>query len=128
MARIMIADDSKAQRILYKRAIENFNLPDDVEFDEVATGDELVEKVNAENYDFIIADYNMPPGITGFEAIGRIRGKDVDTPIYLISDLDEKMGEGLAHYAGATGYISKDNFKNVLEEKIKLHLEDENDR
>ena len=84
MKKVIIADDRESWRETYKDIVEDTGL--DVEVDEVATGEELVEKVLAGNYDLVITDYDMPPGVlNGVEALGKIRAAGVETPIYVIS-------------------------------------------
>ena len=96
----------------------------DVEIDEAATGEELVERVLVGNYDLIFTDNRMPPGeMTGMEAIQTIREAKIDTPAYVITADSRGDIEANILAAGATGYIDKiGDAEKVLEEKVKLHL------
>ena len=124
MKKVIIADDRDNWREEYARVIKG-TIDSDLEIDEVATGEELVERVLSGNYDLILTDYDMPPGIlNGVEAVGKIRGAGVETPIYVIS-ANNIESEVLA-FEG-TGYIPKAeaDWDDFLEEKIKLHLGDQ---
>ncbi|MFT4297991.1 MAG: response regulator [Candidatus Woesearchaeota archaeon] len=95
----------------------------EVSLDEVATGDELVERVRRNGYCLAFTDFSMPPGINGLEAIKQIRQQGGVIPIYLFT-LHEGM-EQKALDAGANGYARKDDFNSVdrlIDQAIELYL------
>lgn len=71
--RIIIAEDDPNLRKLYRMSVETF-IPDGV-IDEVNNGSDLVTRVVEGNYDLVLTDNNMPPGLSGLEAIRQIRAR-----------------------------------------------------
>ena len=67
-------------------------------------------------------DYNMPPGISGPEAIRRILKIKPEIKILGLSNYEERALVEDMMTSGANGYLLKDIEKKELEEAIKTVL------
>ena len=68
--KILIVDDSSVSRMMIRGRVSG--LQPDWEVIEAANGDDAIALVASEQPDFLTMDVNMP-GISGFEAVERIR-------------------------------------------------------
>jgi DNA-binding NarL/FixJ family response regulator len=87
---------------------------------EAASGEQAVKKAMDHNFDIIIMDYRMPPGISGLEATQQIlrlkpeiKILSYTTDLYIVKDMVE---------AGARGGISKNFHKGEMDHAIKTVL------
>lgn len=102
--RILIVDDSRAHRLLLRRALTNWGF-DTVE---AGSGDEALDLVASEDLSFVISDWMMP-GMSGVEFCARFRAARGARPGYFIlltaqTDRDH-LARGLE--AGADDFLSK---------------------
>ena len=82
MPKVLIVDDSSVSRMMIKGRI--VGLQPGWEIVEAATGEAAVSLVTADSPDFITMDVNMP-GISGFEAVERIREINKTVKIALLT-------------------------------------------
>ena len=80
--KLLIVDDSNVSRLMIRGRIAV--LQPDWEVIEAASGDEAVALVPTAKPDFITMDVNMP-GITGFEAVEKIRQTDQRVRIVILT-------------------------------------------
>lgn len=80
--KLLIVDDSNVSRLMIRGRIAS--LQPDWEVIEAASGDEAVALVPTAKPDFITMDVNMP-GITGFEAVQKIRQFDQHVKIVILT-------------------------------------------
>ena len=121
--RVILADDNATYRETMIAGMERFCDKEgiDVEFDEVADGKELVERVRRDRYDLVFTDNQMTE-VHGLQALGQIREHDKTVPIYMLSS--SEVGEQ-ALKLGANGYFDKrdyDAFKSGVEKALRTHL------
>jgi CheY-like chemotaxis protein len=88
---------------------------------EAQSGDKCLQMLEQTDVDFILLDINMP-GINGLEVAAKLRQRNVNTPIVMLSaDVQEQHGA-----IGATfsydGYLIKPVANSVLLETIASHL------
>ncbi len=122
MKKIIIAEDSSVIQNLTKKIlqIQNFGITS------VKNGEEVLEKLDAEDFDLILMDINMPK-MDGMECARQIR--NLSDPIkskipilaitgnaknYSISDFNE---------VGINEYIPKPLNFDLLVDKVKLYTE-----
>ncbi|HEY5461674.1 MAG TPA: response regulator transcription factor [Hanamia sp.] len=81
--------------------------------------------VKENNFDLILMDYSMPPGISGTEAIKLIKKIKPTVKILGVSSHTENcVAEDMIN-AGANGYFVKDSDRQVMAEAIKAVLSGE---
>src|SRR2546425_4285010 len=75
---------------------------------QASRGDEAVAAAGRLHPDLILMDLRMP-GMSGAEAIRRIRAQDPAVPIGVLTVFETQESAQIALDAGATGYLAKDS-------------------
>lgn len=96
--KILLVDDNEVNNYVIKQMLYEFN----VQVDTALNGEEAIIMFKKKDYDMVLVDYLMPPGIDGIETIRRIRecgekGKN-QLIIGLKTDENEAFREGLNKY------------------------------
>ena len=78
----------------------------DCELDKSYEGNTGLEKALSNNYDLIILDV-MLPGMDGMEICRRIRAKEVNTPVLMLTAKSEEIDKVLGLEMGADDYLTK---------------------
>jgi two-component system, NarL family, invasion response regulator UvrY len=103
--RILIADDHFAIRMGVKQILsQEFGK---IEFGEAVSSAEAFKKVNADTWDLLILDINMPDK-NGLELLKELKDAHVEVPVLIFSMYREDQVAVRALKAGAAGYLSKD--------------------
>jgi len=102
--RVLLVDDHPIVREGYRRLLES--TPDIRVEGEAASGEEAYTKYFEIGPDVLIIDLSLP-GISGIEAIKRIRLREPKAKILVFSMHDSPLMVTRALEAGATGYLSK---------------------
>jgi two-component system, NtrC family, response regulator HydG len=71
-----------------------------------SNGLKALERIEEENFDVLIADIKMP-GLTGIELLGKIKEKDLETEVIIITGYGSIDSAVEAMKKGATDYITK---------------------
>jgi two-component system, chemotaxis family, chemotaxis protein CheY len=115
--RILIADDSRVMRQIVIRTLRQagFEGHDLVEAED---GKAALDKVRAEEPDFVLSDWNMPE-MTGIEFLRALRAAGLQTPfVFVTSEATAEMRKTAAA-AGALDLITKpfdaERFREALE-------------
>lgn len=115
LPKVLIVDDSKAQRKLIKITVEKWGY----EVEEAENGDIALEKIREDYFSVIICDWIMP-GLTGPEVCQKIREEQGNSYSYLIlltsKNESADIAEGLA--AGADDFLRKPYDKVELKARI----------
>jgi two-component system, NarL family, invasion response regulator UvrY len=104
MLRILIADDHEVVRQGLEKILR-VEFPD-ARIEAVADGEELMRKVEAAVWDLVISDLSMPSS-GGLEALARIRERQPDLPVLILTMHPEEQYAIRALKAGAAGYLTK---------------------
>lgn len=67
--KVLIVDDNEINNDVVKQMLSRLN----IEVDTAISGQEAIQLFETKNYDMILMDYLMPPGIDGIETVRRIR-------------------------------------------------------
>jgi serine/threonine protein kinase/ActR/RegA family two-component response regulator len=120
MARILIAEDEPLTQDLYKRLL----LLNAHTTACVASGEELIEKIDEFNPDLVILDVGLP-GASGIDTCRSIRQRTgfENLPIMIISAKDGEADITTGIRAGANDYLLKPVRKDELLAKVELLLE-----
>ena len=78
---ILLVDDQADVRFMLSLFLED----EGMDFDEVASGEEALDRVKDGAYDLILLDQRMPPGLSGIEVAERLRDSGAHPPIVLYS-------------------------------------------
>jgi two-component system copper resistance phosphate regulon response regulator CusR len=101
MRLLLIEDEEKVARFIVRGLMaERFAV------DVAGAGDSGVEMAQAYNYDLIILDLMMP-GLSGTEALRRIRARDSNVPVLVLTARDA-LEDKVRHFEiGADDYLTK---------------------
>ncbi len=103
--RILIADDSRAMRLIVQRELRHAGLKD-AEIVEAANGREALDMVISSPPDLILSDWNMPE-MEGIELLREIRARGLDIPFGFITSETMPAMRAAAVAAGARFLIAK---------------------
>lgn len=100
--RILVADDSPTITTLLRSALEGAGYEVVVAFD----GMEAYEKGRAGEFDLVILDQLMP-GLLGLEIIDRWHEEEIDTPVIMLSGVDDDRTVVDSLDKGAVDFVRK---------------------
>lgn len=116
MIRLLIADDHAIVREGLKQI---FSLADNIDVaGEAASGTEVFEAMYGRAYDLLLLDMTMP-GINGIDLINRIRLRDADLPILVLSMHNSPQIVRRTLKAGASGYLAKESPPEILIDAVR---------
>ncbi|KTT15747.1 MULTISPECIES: response regulator transcription factor [Pseudomonas] len=111
MIRVLVAEDHTIVREGIKQLI---GLAKDMQVvGEAANGEQLLDSLRHTRCDVVLLDISMP-GVSGLEAIPRIRALQDAPAILMLSMHDEAQMAARALKAGAAGYATKDSDPALL--------------
>jgi two-component system chemotaxis response regulator CheY len=119
MAKALVADDSRAARMILGRALKSIGF----EVREAANGREALAAIEAElePIQLVLADWNMPV-MNGLDLLKRLRQSHAPAslPVVMVTTETEidRIAEALA--AGANEYVMKPFTREILLEKLQL--------
>ena len=115
--RLLVVEDEKNLNKTITERLEKAGYTADGVFD----GEDALYYIENTHYDGIILDV-MIPKINGFDVLKKIRGKNILTPVLMLTakDTDEDIIKGLD--TGANDYITKPFSVGVLSARIRAML------
>jgi DNA-binding response OmpR family regulator len=119
--RILIAEDDTPLATFIVKA---FKTEDHVT--EIAgNGEDALQRLQKEKYDLLILDLNLPV-ISGTEVLAKVRGRDPDIPILILTATDEVAERVACLDAGADDYLTKPFSFSELSARIRAVLRRKN--
>lgn len=116
MTRILIADDHTIVREGLKQILAETR--DMVVTGEATNGQEVIDKVQANNYDVILLDISMP-GRNGLDILKQLRTDNPRVSVLILSMYAEEQYAVRALRAGAAGYITKESAPDELIQALR---------
>ncbi len=114
--RILIADDSRAMRMIVVRQLRQAGF-EDAEFIEAADGAEALAKAREHSPNLIVSDWNMPE-VNGLEFLRQLRASGDDTVFGFVTSEGTPDMIQLARSNGASFLIAKpftpETFRDTL--------------
>ncbi len=109
--KVLIADDHP----LFRQGLKHtFSETDDIEvLDEVENGDDLLTKVQKNDFDLVLLDIAMP-GKNGLEVMKELHTSHSKLPILVLSVYPEEQYAVRYLKAGASGYLTKESAPDQL--------------
>ena len=115
MKRLLIVDDEKHLRLLYKTEFE----AEGYRVDAAGDAKEALGLFEREHYDLVILDIRMP-GMDGIEALGKFLGRDNKLPVIINSAYDSYKDNFMSW--SADSYVIKSSDLTELKQKVKEAL------
>src|SRR4051812_23514418 len=100
--RILIVDDDHAQRSL----LESFLRAHGYQTQSAASGEAALQLLAEQKYAMMISDVRMP-GMTGLETLRRVRQKQLNLPVLLVTAFADIRSAVTAMRDGAVNYLAK---------------------
>ena len=111
MLKILIADDHAIVRQGLKQIVTETQ--DMIVAGEASNGQELLNKINEDDYDVVVLDITMP-GRNGIDVLRQLRSERPQLPILILSVHSEEQYALRALKAGASGYLTKESAPDEL--------------
>jgi two-component system, response regulator, stage 0 sporulation protein F len=111
MARILVVDDEKPLRVLYRHELEL----EGYDVETAGTADEGIQRVREQNWDLVILDIRMP-GKDGLEALGEMLGERRDIRV-IINSAYGTFKDNFMSWA-AEDYVVKSSDLTELKDKV----------
>lgn len=112
MSRILIVEDDKSQRDLYKAELTD----EGYKVDQATNGKEALCMVTGQKYDLVVLDIRMP-GMDGIEALGKIVSHHKKTSVIIHTSYSNYKSNFMTWIADA--YVVKSSNLSELKEKVK---------
>ena len=119
--KFLVVDDSPTMRRIVANSLQTLGINSIVEAED---GKDAITKLDADKFDFVITDWNMP-NMNGLELTKYIRsdpGKYGDIPILMVTTRGLKQDVIEALQAKVNNYVIKPFTPPVLKEKIDAVL------
>lgn len=117
--RVLIVDDQQEVRQVLRSAIESLNAK--VEVFDVPSGEEALLELSAQEFDLLISDVRLP-GISGLELIDKLRQRNPDMKVVLVTGvMDTKVRQQVAD-AGAVDFFLKPIETGEFLDAVERHL------
>ncbi len=105
MKKLLIVDDSKAMRMIVRRALRQANLGEH-QVDEATNGEEALEKLKGGPFDLVLADWNMPQ-MSGIDLLKAVRSEGMSINFGFVTSEGTDDIRELAMQSGAQFLIVK---------------------
>lgn len=115
--RILVIDDDP---ILREFACVYLTTPS-VMIETADCGEAALERLNAESFDFVLCDIDMP-GISGFEVLRAIRSDPAheSLPVFIVTSNEDMVSIDRAYEEGATSFVTKPINWRLLSHHIRF--------
>jgi len=116
MIKILIVDDHTIVRKGLKQILEA--TPDMKVVDEASNGQEVIEKIDNNDYDLILLDISLP-GRGGLDVLKQIKASQPELPVLILSMYPEEQYAIRSLRARASGYLTKESAPDELIDAIR---------
>ncbi len=115
--RFLVVDDFSTMRRIVRNLLKELGFAN---VQEAEDGVEALKKLRAEEFDFVVSDWNMP-NMNGLELLQAIRADDKlkHLPVLMVTAEAKKENIIMAAQAGASGYVVKPFTAATLDEKLQ---------
>lgn len=112
--RILVADDEQLTRQLTAALLK---VAAGADVTEASNGDEAMDKIQAEKFDLLLLDWNMP-GKTGLEIVRSLQNNQSPPPVVMVTSNSERNMVMEALESGVADYVIKPFQPDYLLSKV----------
>ncbi len=114
--KILVVDDFSTMRRIVRNILKQLGFTN---VEEAEDGDVALEKLKNGDFQFVVADWNMP-NMSGLEMLKAIRADDSlkDIPVLMVTAEAEKENVIQAAQAGVNDYVVKPFTADIMQQKI----------
>ena len=115
--KFLVVDDFSTMRRIVRNLLKELGFAN---VQEAEDGVDALKKLHAENFDFVVSDWNMP-NMTGIDLLRAIRADATlkHLPVLMVTAEAKRENIIEAAQAGASGYVVKPFTAGTLDEKLK---------
>lgn len=119
--KFLVVDDFSTMRRIVRNLLKELGFTNVQEAEDGADG---LNKLRAEQFDFVVSDWNMP-NMTGIDMLRAIRADEKlkHLPVLMVTAEAKRENIIEAAQAGASGYVVKPFTAATLDEKLKKIFE-----
>ncbi|CAG0952767.1 Chemotaxis protein CheY [Planctomycetaceae bacterium] len=119
--KFLVVDDFSTMRRIVRNLLKELGFTNVLEAEDGADG---LNKLRAEQFDFVVSDWNMP-NMTGIDMLRAIRADEKlkHLPVLMVTAEAKRENIIEAAQAGASGYVVKPFTAATLDEKLKKIFE-----
>ena len=119
--KFLVVDDFSTMRRIVRNLLKELGFTNVQEAEDGVDG---LNKLRAEQFDFVVSDWNMP-NMTGIDMLGAIRADEKlkHLPVLMVTAEAKRENIIEAAQAGASGYVVKPFTAATLDEKLKKIFE-----
>lgn len=112
----LVVDDFNTMRRIVRNLLKELGFNN---VEEAEDGQDALNKLRANKFDFVISDWNMP-NVDGLELLKTLRADEQfkNMPVLMVTAEAKKENIIAAAQAGASGYVVKPFTAAILEEKL----------
>ncbi len=116
---VLVVDDEAAIRYSVGKTLQRvgYNVR------EAASGEDALEIMKTQNFDVVLTDIRMPPGLDGLELIRRIKESDPDTVVILMTAYPHLTTAVEALRLGAHDYLIKPSSSTDIRSSVQRGVE-----
>jgi two-component system chemotaxis response regulator CheY len=117
MKKLLIVDDSKAMRMIVRRALRQANIVEH-SVDEASNGQEALEKLQGGGFDLVLADWNMPQ-MNGIDLLKAVKSAGLQVHFGFVTSEGTGDIRGVAMENGAEFLIVKPFTPEAIHDALK---------
>jgi two-component system chemotaxis response regulator CheY len=117
MKKLLIVDDSKAMRMIVRRALRQANIVEHT-VEEAANGEEALQKLAAGGFDLVLADWNMPQ-MNGIDLLKAVKAQGISCHFGFVTSEGTGDIRSVATENGAEFLIVKPFTPEALHDALK---------
>lgn len=116
---VLVVDDEGAIRYSVSKTLQRVGY----NVSEASSGDEALEILKQAQYDVVLTDIRMPPGLDGVELVRRIKEMDADTIVILMTGYPSLSTAVEALRLGAHDYLIKPSSSTDIRQSVAKGVE-----
>lgn len=116
---VLVVDDEGANRYSVSKTLQKVGYM----VDEAASGEEALEKMGKQEYDVVLTDIRMPPGLDGVELLRRIKDQSPDAIVILMTGYASLSTAVEALRLGAHDYLIKPSSSQDIRQSVSRGIE-----